>query len=368
MRIGVDARELQGKPTGVGRYLRSLLRAWPASGGDELLLYFRGHPVPLPPSPATLQSRTVGAATTRGLVWQERDLPAAARQDHLDVFFAPGYACPLRLDLPRVTAVHDVSFFNWPQDFALAEAMRRRWWVGRSLAASKRVLTISDFSRREIVALMPELAGRVVTTPLGSDDDLTPAPEREIARARLGLRGPLVLTVGSIFNRRRLPELLRAIARVAPRFPGLLLDVVGENRTHPRLDLQRLSRELGIHAHVRLSGFVDEAALAERYAAADVAVFLSEYEGFGLPPLEAAARGVPLIVSSRPALSEIFGSAALVADPLDVDGVAAALARLLTSPPLRAELAGRGHALAARHSWTVTASLTRATLDEARRA
>ena len=91
---------------------------------------------------------------------------------------------------------------------------------------------------------------------------------------------------------------------------------------------------------MRFSGFVDEEGLAARYAAADAAVFLSEYEGFGLPALEAAARGVPLVVSDRPSLSEIFAAAAVVIPPRDESAVAAALERVLTEPALRATLVG----------------------------
>ncbi len=143
--------------------------------------------------------------------------------------------------------------------------------------------------------------------------------------------------------------------------------MVGENRTSPRLDLPRAVRELGLESRVRLSGFVDEAGLADRYASADAAVFLSEYEGFGLPALEAAARGVPLVVSTRPALSEVFGGAAILVDSRNEVAIAEALGRLLADPALRAGLVLRGLALAARHSWSRAAALTRQALLEAAR-
>ncbi len=308
---------------------------------------------PLPPS--------------RGIVWQERTLPPAAARAGLDVFLAPAYACPLRLETPRVTAIHDVSFFAIPGDFALRDAARRRWLAAAAVRVSRAILTISEFSRREIEAFLPAARGRVSVVPLGPDDDLPPAPDRDVARARLGADGPLVVTVGSIFNRRRLPELLSALALARARHPGLTLDVVGENRTHPRLDLAAAAEERGVGARVRLSGFVSESGLALRYAAADVAVFLSEYEGFGLPALEAMSRGVPVIVSARPALAEIFGAAALTVEPRDVGAIAAAIDRLLAEPAARAALVARGHALAASLSWEETARRTRDVLVAAAR-
>jgi glycosyltransferase involved in cell wall biosynthesis len=363
--VGIDARELARRPTGTGRYLRNLLRHW-REGGDRLVCYFNGPPALDPVLDHTaVRKRPVGDGVARGIVWQEAQLPKAVREDGLDVFFSPAYSCPLSLDVPRVTTVHDLSFFAHPQDFTFADALRRRVLVGLSLRASRAVTVVSDFTRRELLRFFPALGARVVHVPHGSDDELPPHPPRAEARERLGIHGPFVITVGTILNRRCVPELLRAAARLLRRHPGLVLDVVGDNRTHPPLDLRRLVVELGLDAHVRLSGFVEDAGLALRYAAADAAVFLSEYEGFGLPALEAAARGLPTVVSHAPALGEIFLDTALLVDPRDENGIAAALDRVLSDEALRARLVAAGRALAARHAWTDTARRIRDVLREA---
>jgi glycosyltransferase involved in cell wall biosynthesis len=363
--VGVDARELAGRPTGTGRYLRNLLRHWRETG-DRLFCYSDGPPAlaPVLDHPA-IRKRPLGDGCARGLVFQERLVPQAAREDGVDVFFSPAYSCPLSLRIPRVTAVHDLSFFAHPQDFAFLEALRRRVLVSASLRASRLVPVCSDFTRRELGRLFPDLASRAVHVPLGPDDDLPPAPPRDEARRRLGLVGPYLLTVGAVLNRRCLPELLRATARLARRHPPVVLDVVGENRTHPRLDLARAAAALDLGSRVRLSGFVEDGELAQRYAAADAAVFLSEYEGFGLPALEAAARGVPLVVARAPSLGEVFRDAALLVDPRDETAVAAALDRVLADAALRDRLVAAGRALAARHSWAEAARRTREALQEA---
>lgn len=312
-----------------------------------------------------IATRAVGGGRSRGLVWQERLLPRATVGDPLDVFFSPAYSCPLSLPSPRVTAVHDVSFFSHPADFTVTDALRRRLLTRLSVRASAGILACSSFTAREIATRFPDVAERVVHVPLAADGDLPPPPPRSEARGRLGLSGPTILTVGAILNRRCLPELLRAVARLARLHPGLILDVVGENRTHPRLDLPALAASLGLSGRVRLSGYVDDASLVDRYTAADAAVFLSEYEGFGLPALEAASRGCPLVVSRSPSLGEIFGEAALVVPSRDDDAVARAVHRLLSEPDLRADLISRGRSLAARHSWDRTAALTRAVLKKA---
>jgi glycosyltransferase involved in cell wall biosynthesis len=365
--IGVDARELQGRPTGTGRYLRSLLRRWTEDGTeDRFVAYFNGA---APDDPVLRRPefllRSLTTEPVHSLAWQEWHLPAAVRRDRARVFFSPAYTCPLRLEVPRVTAVHDLSFFSLPDDFSWREALRRRVSTGLSIGASRRILACSAFTRREISVHFPEAAGRVREIPLGPDDDLPAGPARAEARSRLRLEGPMLLTVGTLLNRRRLGTLIQATGLLARRFPGLVLDVVGDNRTHPRVDFAALSRRLGLAERVRLSGFVSDVSLADRYAAADIAVFLSDYEGFGLPALEAAARGVPLVLSRRPSLSEVFAGAALFVDSRDPGGVATAIARVLESADLRSDLVERGLALAARHSWARTASLTREALAEA---
>jgi glycosyltransferase involved in cell wall biosynthesis len=367
--IGIDGRELQGRPTGTGRYLRNLLRAWSAAGEDRLVVYCGGR---LPDDPALslpgVTARALGSGREHGLWWAERHLARAAARDEVDVLFCPAYTCPLTVRCPRVTAVHDLSFFARPDDFSAVDGVRRRVLVSASIRASRVTLACSDFTRREIARTFPDLAARVVHVPLAAADDLPPTPSRAEARARLGVKGPLLVTVGAILNRRRLPVLMRALASLRRGWPGLALEVVGENRTHPPLDIAALATELGCADAVRASGHASDAGLVTRYAAADVFVLLSEYEGFGLPVLEAMVRGIPVVTSRRPATDEIFGGAALLVEPGDEDGVAAAIDRVLRDSRLRADLVRGGYALAASFSWAETARRTRRALVRAVRA
>jgi alpha-1,3-rhamnosyl/mannosyltransferase len=195
----------------------------------------------------------------------------------------------------------------------------------------------------------------VVVVPHGADAALDPAL-REDARDTLGVRGPLLLSVGSILNRRRLPELLRAVARLARRHPDATLDVVGENRSHPRLDLARLRDELGLTRHVRLSGFLSDGELQLRHAAADLAVYLSDYEGFGMTPLEALAHGVPPVVLDTPHSREVYGGGACYVT-LDPVSIGAGLAHLLTDAAARQTLVAAGRAQLERYSWERTADI-----------
>jgi len=350
LHLGVDGRELQGRPTGTGRYLRNLLREW-RDRDARIVIFFNGR---IPDDPVLngsgFETRAVGPGR-RGVVWQEWLLPRAARTEKLDVFFSPAYACPLSFDVPRVTTVHDLSFWSLPQDFSPREAFRRRLLVGASIAASAAIIAVSEFTRREIAAWHPDAACRVHVIPHGLDDDLQQGPARSAARAQLGIEAPLLLSVGAILNRRRLPTLLGALTLLRRVHPGTRLYVVGENRTHPQIDFTAMLRARGLEDAVHLLGFVDEERLAAYYAAADIAVSLSEYEGFGLPVLEAMARGVPVVASRRPAHDELFGRAALLADPSDESEIANVLSHLLDETHAREACIESGHALCNDYSW-----------------
>jgi glycosyltransferase involved in cell wall biosynthesis len=359
MIIGVDARELEGNPTGAGRYLQRLLEEWGRDSRDRIVAYSRA-PVRVP---GGCLNHSLAAPGTRGLAWQEIALPAATKRDGIEVFFSPAYSCPLRVRVPRAVAVHDLSFFSWPHDFTVLDGFRRRTLARLSLGRAAALFACSQFTAREIGLRFPALRPRIHFVPLAADASPLSLPDRAAARVRLGLRGPSLLWVGSLFNRRSVSELLLALPRLARRFSGLRLDLVGANRTHPRLDLERLIDGLGLHDSVRLTGFLSDAELACRYAAADLVVYLSDYEGFGLPVMEAMARGVPVVTGDRPSTNEIAGDAARLVDPRDVGAIGAAIDELLRRPEQRARLGAAGLKRAQLFDWRATARRTREILQ-----
>ena len=364
LRIGIDGREVQGRPTGVGRYLRSLLRRWEDATPHTFILY-ASEAVDVPLTSTRIQIRVLSGS--HPLVFEQRSLPAAVASDRVDVLLSPAYSCPLLTSVPRVTAMHDLSFFARPEEFTLIHGLRRRIMARLSARASSSLLACSHFTRGEIERhLGAAAAAKTVVVPLGPDDDLPQAPSREASRAALGLGEAdfYLLTVGTILARRNIPVLVRAVARLAADRPGLRLGIVGENRTHPFEDPRVLARDLGCEGAVRLSGFVPDADIARHYAAADAAIFLSEYEGFGLPALEAMARGVPTIIANRGSLNEMFAPGALVIEPAEAD-VADGLRRVLFEPTVAQDLRLRGLEHAKAFSWERTAEQTLRILERA---
>lgn len=351
MRIAIDARELVGRPTGVGRYLRELLTAWAALPGAAPHEFVLCAPEPIHVAGAGRLRLSHAVAAGRGTWWEQWSLPRLVRSVEADVLFSPAYTCPLRCGVPVVLTIHDVSFCAHPEWFSWREGLRRRTLTGLSAHRADRVLTESVFSKHEIVRYLRLGPSRVQVIPLGVSTPDARAP-----------REPLVLYVGSIFNRRHVPELIEGFARMARGSPALRLEIVGDNRSRPRLDLDRLIATQGATDRIHARSYVPDTELADLYARASAFVFLSDYEGFGLTPLEAMAAGVPVIVLDTDIAREIYGPAATYLPRPEPALIASALERVLEDEEERQRLLEAGAMRVARYTWQECAHRTLQTL------
>jgi alpha-1,3-rhamnosyl/mannosyltransferase len=235
--------------------------------------------------------------------------------------------------------------------------MRRRWLTRRAAQMASVIFTDSQFSRSEIEGHLRIEPARIRVIPPGVTGRVTnPLPR--------SARDPLVLYVGSLFNRRRLPDVINAFARATRDLPQATLCIVGDDRTWPRQDLPGIAIEHGVAARTRFLSYVDDAVLEDLYRRARVFAFLSEYEGFGLTPLEALAAGVPPVVLDTPVAREVYGEAAVFVPPDDIPAAAVATRRLLTDPQSADPILARAPEVLARYSWESAADRT---LDEIER-
>ncbi len=374
MKIAVDAREITGKPTGVGTYLAHLLGEWqamPAARQHRWTLYAPGETgsggVFDKKHLKTLFCEWRVVPGGAGTLWEQVAFAAAIGRDRPDVLFAPGYTAPLAVRVPIVLTIHDVSFFAHPEWFGRREGLRRRIITRRAARKARRILTVSRFSKDEIVSRIGVPADRVEVILHGITRPPAAWAPRLVTPNEDGYdsRPPTILFVGSIFNRRRVPDLIRAFAQLAPDVREARLEIVGDNRTHPREDLEELVRALGVAGRVGLRSYVSEQELAALYASARVFAFLSEYEGFGLTPLEALAHAVPIVVLDTPVAREIYEDAAVYVQPGDIEGTSAALRSLLTDADARASRMRRVAPLLARYCWSEAAARTLAALERA---
>jgi len=275
--------------------------------------------------------------------WEQLTLPRLVRDARAEVVFAPGYTGPLRCPVPMVVAIYDVSFVAHPEWFPWREGMRRRLLTRLSASRAARVVTTSEFSRDEI--------GRRLGIPHAKIEVIYPGVDRMQALRADVRREPAVLYVGSLFARRHVPELVEAFGRLARRRPDARLEIVGDNRTTPRVDIDRLVDRTGVADRIAVRSWVPDGVLAQLYGTARVFVFLSEYEGFGLTPLEALGAGVPSVVLDTPVAREVYADAALYVAQPDPALVAEAIERLLDDDGERARILDAAGRVLGRYSW-----------------
>ncbi len=359
MRIGIDARELSSRVTGVGRYLAGLLGQWQNAEyarAHEFVLY--GHaPLQIQFDNRRFHTRVIPGAG--GTLWEQVALPRSARGEALDVWFAPAYTAPLAASVPLVVTIHDVSFFAHPEWFRMREGLKRRWLCRASARRARAVITISEFSRRELVEQVGVVRERVHVIPPGVD-----VPQ--VFRGGAGVTAR-VLYVGSIFNRRHVPDLIRAFAVVARAHHDAALDIVGDNRSFPYEDLERVIALEGLQSQVRWHAYVSDDQLRALYGSARVFAFLSEYEGLGLTPLEALSAGIPPVLADTPVARESCGDAAAYVNGRDRPAVALAIERLLYSSDDRARVLAAAPQALVRFDWPRAARDTFAVLEAAAR-
>ena len=349
MRIAVDARELQDRPTGVGRFLASVLAAWTD------LPEWQDHDVVL----LAPDKRAPG-----GTLWEQFTLPSLVRRCGADVLFCPAYSGPIIPPVPMVVAIHDVSFAAHPEWFGWREGVRRRTIVRLAARAASRVVTISEFSKREIASHLGVPASSIVVAYPGVPtletasrrEDPDPSPRR------------IVLFVGSIFHRRHIPELLEGFARLADARPDVDLHIVGDNRTSPRIDLAASVSAAGLNDRVTIQHYITDRELSAAYARASAFAFLSDYEGFGLTPLEAIAAGLPVLLLDTPVAREVFADSACYTATAAPALIARGLNTLLFDAGERRRLHDAGQRLLTRYSWTACARVILAALTESARA
>ena len=364
VRIGIDARELCGRATGVGRYLSGLLGAWAADSrarAHEFVLYAPG-PIALPLDARRFPTRTI--AGSPGTWWEQVLVPRAVASDHLDVWFAPAYTAPLRLAAPTVVAIHDLSFVAHPEWFRLRDGARRRWLTSQSAARATAVVTISEFSKRELIDRLAVPARKIHVIPPGIDGDVGLGDHASGSRASAP-GAANVLFVGSIFNRRHVTDLIRAFAPVARAHPAASLDLVGDNRSYPREDLLLTIAAEQMESHVRWHEYVSDRQLRTLYAEARAFAFLSEYEGLGLTPLEALACGVPPILLNTDVARESCGDAAIYVPVSDLPATTRAIESLLADEAVRQRILAAAPAVLAKYSWPKAARDTLAVLERA---
>jgi len=285
-------------------------------------------------------------------------LPIAAARARVELVHSMASTAPLWGRVRRVVTVHDLIYARFPEAHAGLRDRGMRVLVPGAVRRSHRVIADSHSTREDLVALLGVSPERIDVVPLGlgAVRREAPPPERDVrARFELGERS-VVLSLSAKRPHKNLLALIGALAQIAPEQRPVLV-IPGYPTAH-ELELRARADALGIAEDVRFPAWVSSEELEGLWSIARAFVFPSLYEGFGLPVLEAMARGVPVACSNASSLPEVAGDAALLFDPRDESAITTAISRLLSDEALRARLGELGVAQAERFTWERTARLT----------
>jgi glycosyltransferase involved in cell wall biosynthesis len=291
-------------------------------------------------------------------------LSAELRRKPVDILHVQFTAPPLA-PCSVVCTLPDLAFEHLPETFKRRSWMQLRLTVRHTVKRAAHIVTVSEYSRRDIMQTYDVASERISVIPEAAPKHFGPVKdEKELQRVRqtYGIEGEYILSVGSIQPRKNIARLIAAYrllrtSRPEAKLPKLVL--VGKRAWLYEETIQRI-QDAGISDDVIVTGYVPEKDLPALYSGALCFVYPSYFEGFGLPPLEAMKCGAPVIVGNKTSLPEVVGDAAVLVDPFDVDSIAFAMGRLIDDSNFRSKLSVKGLDRSRRFSWQETA---RQTLD-----
>lgn len=368
VRVGINAQKLfdsqDYRNAGISRYIRGVCAHLPSVPGDERFVVYTNATMK---SWSAVEGARLRLAPARlptlspvsRIAWEQIVLPLLAWRDRIDVLHCPLNVLPVASRVPVVLTIHDLTFIRFPNRFHPAKQRYLSTFTRYAARHASRIVTDSSATRTDVIDAFQVDPARVEVVYPGVDPDFRPlateGDQCEAFRTRMGLPERYVLYLGTLEPRKNVDRLVRAFARlVRDGFPHTLVLAGGRGWDHAAID--RAVADEGIGQRVLLPGYVRREDQPLWYSAAELFVYPSQYEGFGLPVLEAMACGTPVVTSSSSSLPEVVGRAGLVIDPTDVPALADAMRSVLTEPGLAARLREAGPVQASRFTWADAAA------------
>ncbi len=361
MRVAINGWFWDREETGSGQYLRHLVKYLPkVDKSVEVLLIVPPHnprPQDVPDGVQVISTGDAPRTSALGKIWfEQRTVPQAAGRAKADVLHVPYWGSPLNAPVPIVVSVQDVIPLLYPD---YARGIKNRLYyalVSTSARAANHVITMSISSQIDVERMLNIPRERITVTyhaPEARFHPLMGAENDEAVRAKYNLPDKFVLYLGGFDVRKRVGDLLLAYTWIREAQEAALPLVIAGREpawgTPVFPDLRKLADELGVADWVQWIGFVDEADKPSLYRLAEVFVFPSEYEGFGMPPLEAMACGTPVVARNTDVNDELYEDAVYLVD--DARSMAGAIIALILQKPFRDALVNQGLARATHFTW-----------------
>jgi glycosyltransferase involved in cell wall biosynthesis len=349
MKIAVDGYELGREAKGVGRVIDNILGPLvDLLPEDEFVIYTKES---IGKYSRPRASERVLPSSGGYLRWQNGPLRRALKEVKPDVLIATNYTLPLFNPWDSILFEYDLSVISHPEWYTRKYALPRRYLIKRSLKKARLVITSSEFVKKEIQAFFDLSPEKIKVIGFGVEDKFRRVPQEKIVawKEKKGLAGKKIIGyLGSLFERRHVPALVQAVGLLRQEFPETMLYVVGRGLSglRPGEMAGILSREW-----VRWEEVLPEEELPLFYSGLDAFACLSEYEGFGFPPLEALACGTAVVLMRGSSLEEVFGDTAVLVGNPDEREVMEALRTVLADEGIRLKLLNRFEQKRAQFSW-----------------
>ncbi len=360
MRIVLDARTIQDHFPGIARYTYNLAVAMAdVMPLDDLLLIYDPSQQNSRFNLDTLRAKSnvniVECSAPNFSLREQVLVPAVLRRKRAALYHSPYYIMPYLLPCPGVVTIHDLVPMLYPHYFTVLQRLAFAATLRLAIGTARRIVTDSVSTARDLARLTGAAQDRITVVAAAADPSLHRPESKQVAEvvARYNLPVCYILYVGSNKPHKNLSRLIEAFSKVERRTRYPL--VVAGHWEPRQSEAKAMAEKMELHNLVRWIGPVPPQDLAAIYSGAALFVFPSEYEGFGLPVLEAMACGIPVLCSNSSSLPEVAGDAARLLDPHDTVAWTQAIDDLLSDESARAELAERGQRRAAGFSWTASA-------------
>ncbi|MDH0339080.1 glycosyltransferase family 4 protein [Metapseudomonas otitidis] len=365
MRVGVDVSPLVGNLTGIGRYTHELLRRLTESG-HEWFLYSHDHINANYTDRKNVHLRL--AKTFRFLprtVSVQTTIPLQAKQDKVDLFWSPTHRLPTLLSkkIARVLTIHDLVWKRAGETMRPLNRFLDAALMPEGIRIADRIITVSEHTALDLKTEFPDSRHKIRTIPLGISSLLAAAPRESLAS--MGLTGQYFLFVGTLEPRKNLGRLISAFSVLPQRLREQVCLVIAGGDGWGGVNVASIAERFGVERNIRVLGYVSEEQLAALYSHALFLAMPSLYEGFGLPLLEAMARGIPVLASDCSSMPEVVGNAGVLVDPYDVSSIARGIVDILENDARRSELSKLSLLNASRFSWDKAAKETLEVFEDA---
>jgi glycosyltransferase involved in cell wall biosynthesis len=366
MIIGIDGNEANIEhKVGIGEYAFELLKQFESFKVQNVKfrVYLKSEPLSdMPKAREGWEYKIVGPKK----MWTQFALPLSLLLDknRPDVFFSPSHYAPRFSPVPTAISIMDLSYIHFPQLFTKHDLYQLTNWTKYSAKQAKKIFTISNFSRDDIIKTYKKLPSDVITTYLGIKSIVgseSKAENMDELEKKFKIAKPYILFVGTIQPRKNIAKLIEAVSLLKNK--EIKLVVVGKKGWLWE-EILAAPEKFKVTDRVKFLDFVGNEDLPSLYKNAQCFVLPSLYEGFGLPVLEAMQFGCPVVTSNVSSLPEVGGDAAIYFDPESVDDIAEKIDKVVSDEKLRAEMVEKGYNQVKKFSWEKTAKETLKVLEE----